>query len=117
MALQIRMNLRPGLLWLALNLALIIQCLSRNNILWHVNTLLGNEMVNRLPEDELLLLSVADLSKSGARLCNQLLVRARKTYFHTCAMTSFCINGVTCVRGCYAALRNDVTQLVLMALC
>jgi hypothetical protein len=26
------MSLRPGLLWLTLNLALIIQCLSRNNI-------------------------------------------------------------------------------------
>jgi hypothetical protein len=32
MMLQNRMPLRPGLLWLTLNLALIIQCLSRNNI-------------------------------------------------------------------------------------
>jgi hypothetical protein len=32
MALLNRMSLRPGLLWLTLNLALIIQSLSRNNI-------------------------------------------------------------------------------------
>jgi hypothetical protein len=32
MALPNRMSLRPGLLWLTLNLALIIQCLSRNSI-------------------------------------------------------------------------------------
>jgi hypothetical protein len=32
MALPNRMSLRPGLLWLTLNLALIIQCLSWNNI-------------------------------------------------------------------------------------
>jgi hypothetical protein len=32
MALPNRMSLRPGLLWLTQNLALIIQCLSRNNI-------------------------------------------------------------------------------------
>jgi hypothetical protein len=32
MALPNRMSLLPGLLWLTLNLALIIQCLSRNNI-------------------------------------------------------------------------------------
>jgi hypothetical protein len=32
MALPNRMSLRPDLLWLNLNLALIIQCLSRNNI-------------------------------------------------------------------------------------
>jgi hypothetical protein len=32
MALPNRMSLRPGLLWLTLNLALMIQCLSRNNI-------------------------------------------------------------------------------------
>jgi hypothetical protein len=31
MALPNRMSLRPGLLWLTLNLATIIQCLSRNN--------------------------------------------------------------------------------------
>jgi hypothetical protein len=30
-----RMSLRPGLLWTTLNLALIIQCLSRNNILFY----------------------------------------------------------------------------------
>jgi hypothetical protein len=32
MVLPNRMSLRPGLVWLALNLALIIQCLLRNNI-------------------------------------------------------------------------------------
>jgi hypothetical protein len=32
MALPNRMSLRPGLLWLIINQALIIQCLSRNNI-------------------------------------------------------------------------------------
>jgi hypothetical protein len=32
MALPNRMSLRPDLLWLNLNLALMIQCLSRNNI-------------------------------------------------------------------------------------
>jgi hypothetical protein len=32
MAIQNGMSLLPGLLWLILNLALIIQCLSRNNI-------------------------------------------------------------------------------------
>jgi hypothetical protein len=33
MVLPNRMSLRPGLLWLTENLALIIQCLSLNNIL------------------------------------------------------------------------------------
>jgi hypothetical protein len=37
MALPNRMSLRPSLLWLTLNLALIIQCLSRNNILIFFN--------------------------------------------------------------------------------
>jgi hypothetical protein len=32
MALRNPLSLRQGLLWLSLNLALIIQCLSRNNI-------------------------------------------------------------------------------------
>jgi hypothetical protein len=32
MALPNRISLSPGLLWLTLNLTLIIQCLSRNNI-------------------------------------------------------------------------------------
>jgi hypothetical protein len=32
MALPNRMSLRPGLLWITLNLALIIQCLSQNNV-------------------------------------------------------------------------------------
>jgi hypothetical protein len=37
MALPNRMSLRPGLLWLTLNLALIIPCLSRNNIYIYIN--------------------------------------------------------------------------------
>jgi hypothetical protein len=32
MALPARMSLRPGLLWITVNLALIIQCLSQNDI-------------------------------------------------------------------------------------
>jgi hypothetical protein len=37
MALPNRMSLRPGLLWLTLNLAPIIQCLSWNNIYYFLN--------------------------------------------------------------------------------
>jgi hypothetical protein len=38
MALPNRMSLLPGLLWLALNLTLIIQCLSRNNFFFVLRT-------------------------------------------------------------------------------
>jgi hypothetical protein len=37
MALPNRMSLRPGLLWLTFNRALIIQCLSRNNVCFQCN--------------------------------------------------------------------------------
>jgi hypothetical protein len=36
MSLHNRMSLRPGLLWLTLILALIIQCLSWNNIFFNI---------------------------------------------------------------------------------
>jgi hypothetical protein len=41
------MSLRPGLLWLTLNLALIIQCVSRNNIFSQFYTL--RKMSSRTP--------------------------------------------------------------------
>jgi hypothetical protein len=61
------------------------------SILWHVNPLLGNEMVDKSPRRRTLdRRSVAKLPNSETRLCNQLLVRARKTDFRACAKTSYC---------------------------
>jgi hypothetical protein len=48
-ALLNRMSLRPGLLWLTLDLALIIQCSSRNNIFF--STLHTRKMSSRNPGD------------------------------------------------------------------
>jgi hypothetical protein len=48
MALPNRMSLRPGLLWLTLNLALDIQCLSWNNIFFFF-LILRTKMSSRTP--------------------------------------------------------------------
>jgi hypothetical protein len=49
-----------------------------NAPVWHVNPLLGNEMLNELPRRQTLdKQSVAKLRNSGTRLCNPLLKPAR----------------------------------------
>jgi hypothetical protein len=49
MALPNRMSLRPDLLWLTLNLTLIIQCLSWNNIYIFFSILRSPKMFSRTP--------------------------------------------------------------------